>query len=61
MAQFQNGGAILQSGECQSTLNENIRASLPYNSIEASGETVAERVATDLGTTEPTGRSAEHA
>jgi hypothetical protein len=52
MAQFQNGRAILQSGECQSTLNEDIRAALPYNSIEGSGETVGERFATDLGITD---------
>jgi para-nitrobenzyl esterase len=41
--------AILQSGECQSTLNKDIHTWFPYNSIEGSGESVGERFATDLG------------
>lgn len=42
-------GAILQSGECQSTLNEDIRRPIAYNFIEDTGEEVGERLARDLG------------
>lgn len=41
--------AILQSGECQSALNRDIRAALPYNALFASGETEGKRLADDLG------------
>jgi para-nitrobenzyl esterase len=41
-------GAILQSGECQSTWNEDIRRPIPYNQIEDTGEAVGERLASDL-------------
>jgi len=41
--------AILESGECQSTLNEDIRQTIAYNGIEGSGEAVGERLASDLG------------
>jgi para-nitrobenzyl esterase len=49
-------GAILESGECQSTLNEDIRQPLPFNFIEDTGEAVGERLASDLGA--PSGRNA---
>ena len=42
-------GAILQSGECQSGLNEDIRQPIHYNGIEDTGEAVGERLASDLG------------
>jgi para-nitrobenzyl esterase len=42
-------GAILQSGECQSTLVEDIRKPIHYNFIEDTGEAVGECVASDLG------------
>jgi para-nitrobenzyl esterase len=42
-------GGILESGECQSTLNEDIRTLFRYNSITGSGETGGERLARDLG------------
>jgi para-nitrobenzyl esterase len=42
-------GAILESGEAQSVLNEDIRASIPYNSIASTGEASGERLASDLG------------
>ena len=41
--------AILESGECQDTLNEDIRASLKYNFIDTTGEASGERLAKDLG------------
>jgi para-nitrobenzyl esterase len=41
-------GAILQSGECQSTLLEDIRKPLHYNFIEDTGEAMGERLASDL-------------
>jgi para-nitrobenzyl esterase len=40
--------AILQSGECQSALNRDIRAALPYNALLASGEAEGKRLADDL-------------
>jgi para-nitrobenzyl esterase len=42
-------GAILESGECQSTLNEDIRRPQHYNSISGTGENIGERLASDLG------------
>ena len=45
-------GAILQSGECQSTLNEDIRQKIPYNQIEGTGEGIGEMLAKDLGISE---------
>jgi carboxylesterase type B len=41
--------AIMQSGDCQSILNQDIRTRLPYNSIVGSGEGAGERLANDLG------------
>jgi para-nitrobenzyl esterase len=42
-------GAIFESGECQSTLNKDIRRPQPYNSIVGVGEEAGERLASDLG------------
>jgi para-nitrobenzyl esterase len=42
-------GAILESGECQDTLNEDIRAPIKYNLIDTTGEASGERLAKDLG------------
>jgi para-nitrobenzyl esterase len=42
-------GAIMESGDCQSVLNEDIRAPLAYNTISGTGESVGERLANDLG------------
>jgi para-nitrobenzyl esterase len=42
-------GAILESGECQSTLNEDIRRPQRYNSISGVGEDIGDRLASDLG------------
>lgn len=42
-------GAILESGECQGTLNEDIRAAIKYNLIDTTGEASGERLARDLG------------
>ncbi len=42
-------GAILESGECQDTLNEDIRISIKYNFIDTTGEHSGERLAVDLG------------
>ena len=41
-------GAILQSGECQDTLNEDIRVPIEYNFIDTTGEASGERLAKDL-------------
>jgi len=41
--------AILESGECQSTLNKDIRIPIPYNAITGTGEEAGERLANDLG------------
>jgi para-nitrobenzyl esterase len=41
--------AIMESGDCQGTLNEDIRTRIPYNSISGSGEQAGERLANDLG------------
>jgi para-nitrobenzyl esterase len=42
-------GAILESGECQDTLNEDIRVPIKYNFIDGTGERVGERLERDLG------------
>ena len=42
-------GAILESGECQDTLNEDIRAPISYNFIDTTGETSGQRLARDVG------------
>lgn len=41
-------GAIMESGDCQSVYNEDIRTSIPYNLISGTGEAVGERFANDL-------------
>ena len=41
--------AILDSGECQDTLNEDIRKPINYNFIATTGEASGERLAKDLG------------
>ncbi len=41
--------AIMESGECQSTLNEDIRTPLRYNSISTTGEGAGDRLTKDLG------------
>lgn len=41
--------AILESGECQSVFNKDLRTPIPYNSIAGTGETDGERLANDLG------------
>jgi para-nitrobenzyl esterase len=41
--------AILESGECQGTLNEDIRLPIKYNFIDTTGEAAGERLAKDLG------------
>jgi para-nitrobenzyl esterase len=45
-------GAILESGECQDTLNEDIRMPTTYNLIDTTGESSGERLAKDLGVTD---------
>jgi para-nitrobenzyl esterase len=45
-------GAIMESGECQSTLIEDIRIPIPYNGISGTGEGAGERLANDLGITD---------
>jgi len=47
--------AIMESGDCQGTLNEDIRTPIPYNSISGSGEQAGERLANDLGVTDGPG------
>jgi para-nitrobenzyl esterase len=42
-------GAILESGDCQSVLNEDIREPIAYNSISGTGEGVGARFSKDLG------------
>ena len=42
-------GAILESGDCQSVYNEDIRTPIPYNSISTTGEESGELLARDLG------------
>ena len=41
--------AILESGECQDTVNEDIRTPIKYNFIDTTGELSGERLAKDLG------------
>jgi para-nitrobenzyl esterase len=41
--------AIMESGDCQSVLNEDLRTPLPYNLIIGTGEGAGERLAGDLG------------
>jgi para-nitrobenzyl esterase len=41
--------AIMESGDCQSAFNEDIRMPIPYNLISGSGEEVGEHLASDLG------------
>lgn len=45
--------AILESGDCQSTFNEDIRTPIPYNLISGTGEANGERLARDLGASGP--------
>jgi para-nitrobenzyl esterase len=45
-------GAILESGEAQSVLNEDIRLPIFYNSISGTGEAAGEQLANDLGVTD---------
>ena len=42
-------GAILESGECQSTYSEDIRTPIPFNGISGTGEGVGLMLAADLG------------
>jgi len=41
--------AIMESGDCQSVWNEDIRRSIPYSGISESGEQAGERLTRDLG------------
>lgn len=41
--------AIMESGDCQGTFNEDIRTPIRYNGISGTGEGVGERLASDLG------------
>src|SRR4029434_273471 len=41
--------AIVQSGDCQGILNQDLHNPISYNSIVGSGEGVGERLASDLG------------
>jgi para-nitrobenzyl esterase len=43
--------AILQSGDCQGTLNQDIRQPLSYNLIDGSGEAMGDRLTRSLGLT----------
>ena len=47
--------AIFESGECQDTVNEDIRASIKYNLIDTTGEVSGARLARDLGVFNGTG------
>ncbi|MBV8097999.1 MAG: carboxylesterase family protein [Verrucomicrobia bacterium] len=42
-------GAILESGEAQSTLNQDIRSPIPYNRISSTGEASGQKFVDDLG------------
>ena len=44
--------AIIESGDCQSAFNKDIRPPIPYNSISRTGEQAGERLANDLGVTD---------
>lgn len=48
-------GAILESGECQSTYNEDIRTPIPFNGISGTGEGVGSMLAADLGANDDAG------
>lgn len=41
--------AIMESGECESTFNEDIRTPIPYSQISGTGEAWGERLGRDLG------------
>lgn len=41
--------AIMESGDCQSVFNKDVRLSIPYNLISGSGEDAGTRLATDFG------------
>jgi para-nitrobenzyl esterase len=43
--------AILESGDCESALIEDIRTPIPFNQIRGTGESNGERLAADLGIT----------
>lgn len=47
--------AIMESGECQSVFNKDIRTPIQYNSISGTGEAAGPRLAADLGI--PEGRA----
>jgi para-nitrobenzyl esterase len=49
--------AILESGECQDTLNEDLRTPIQHNFINTTGEASGERLAMDLGIPEESGSS----
>jgi para-nitrobenzyl esterase len=44
--------AIMESGDCQGTFNEDVRTPIRYNQISGSGESAGERLANDLGVTD---------
>lgn len=44
-------GAIMESGDCQSAYNEDIRTPIPYNAISTTGEESGQLLARDLGVT----------
>lgn len=44
--------AIMESGDCQGTFNEDIRTPVRYNGISGTGEGTGERLANDLGVTD---------
>jgi para-nitrobenzyl esterase len=44
--------AIMESGDCQGTFNEDIRTPIPYNEIPGTGEGAGERLANELGVAE---------
>jgi para-nitrobenzyl esterase len=41
--------AIMESGDCQGVLNEDIRTPISYNSISGTGEAIGKRLVKDLG------------
>ncbi len=51
--------AIMESGDCQGTLNKDIRTPIPYNGISGTGEEDGERLAVDLGVAEGSRRAAK--
>jgi para-nitrobenzyl esterase len=44
--------AIMESGDCQSVFNKDIRKTVPYNSVGGGAEETGERFASDLGVTD---------